>query len=781
MQRSYSEERKPSEGRLHENRNMVSENRMFDSMKPSSVITWNGDWDSYKRRMRAAGILNGLQKALKRGEALASKGIVTEKETKEQVTEWPEDMKESSEKLAAVLLLSLESTRGPQQSIVVNRSSTEEENGILMWADLVRHFEKGSVELKMSDLQKEWEENEVKRGEHPNELYGRLIAINSKLKNLGAGYTEDQLQMRFVAAVEKDVSRLYTSAMQQYRGAQICGNGWDMAILLEFLTHVHDTNKRDNPVKPEMKGLAMPNVVKCAHCNKRGHKEENCWSKYPEKQPRGKRGMSNPKCYKCGKIGHMKKDCNSVERKYIAARLNMNDSENVIECYLETLIDSASSCHTVASLSLLDEGTVENVNRTVKAANGKEIMLTHKGKRTIRTRQGTLALSEVYYGSEIAYNLISVPLMIEKGVNVTLATKGASIRKGNTEIPLRKIDGLWALPEENKTSLSATLRMEIGGKADAETWHKRLGHVSNYKLKKMIDEGSVPTSAGMYDASNCQTCQLTNPRRRHVPSHAERSGQVTVQVDFMPIGQEYRGLNGEVGAYVYSSRYSKMVKSYPVGSVSAKEAAQSLEKYCTCILPFLGENVDCFQTDAGTQFMSKEWAEMCRKRNVMHRTCPIDHQAMNGQVERAQGMLAAKIRAFLMDGGMEKGFWPLAMETATYSKTLPPINNCVDFIKNSGKTGLRYEHRHTVVQLLNTRARQGALMQYPLLVLMRNHLTTKQVRKALRLAGVTPGQNPLETAWGVECAYAASDSILPYTEMCALAGRVGGSRNTQPQ
>ncbi len=78
--------------------------------------------------------------------------------------------------------------------------------------------------------------------------------------------------------------------------------------------------------------------------------------------------------------------------------------------------------------------------------------------------------------------------------------------------------------------------MGIGGKADAETWHKRLDHVTNYKLKKVIDDGSVLTSAEMYDALNCQTCQLTNPRRRPVPSHAERSGQVTVQVDFMPMG-----------------------------------------------------------------------------------------------------------------------------------------------------------------------------------------------------------------------------------------------------
>ncbi len=639
---------------------------MENGMKPNTSIMWNGDWDSYKRRIRAAGILNRFQKALRKGETLASKGTLTEKETKLETTKWSEDLEESFERLAAVLLLSLESTRGPQQSIVINRSSGEEENGILIWADLIRHFEKGSREIKMSELQRNWETNEAKPDEHPNELYGRLIAINSKLKSLGAGYSDEQLQMRYVAAVEKDASGLYTNAMQQYRGTQIDGEGWDMGTLLEFLTHVHDTLKPQNPGKFEMKGLVTTTIEKCVHCNKRGHKEEDCWRKYPEKRPRSKRKMFNRKCHKCGKVGHLMKECNSAEKKYIVATLSANKNENVIDCYLETLIDSESSCHTVVSLKLLDEGTVQNINKTVKAADGSEITLTHKGKRTIHMRQGILTLSEVYYGNELAYNLISVPLMIEKGENVTFTTKCASIRKGGTEITLRKIDGLWALPEEMKTFTAASLRMEQNGHTDAETWHKRLGHVSNYKLKQMISEGLVPDNAEAYNAADCKTCQLTNPRRRPVPRNAERSGQITVQVAFMPIGYEHKGLNDEVGAYVYSNKHSKIMKSYPVTSASVKEAAQSLEKYCTCVLPFLGENVDCIQTDAGTQFTSKEWGEMCRKKNVMHRMCPTDHQAMNGQVDRAQSILAAKTRALLMDSGMEKSFWPLAMDTATY-------------------------------------------------------------------------------------------------------------------
>ncbi len=59
------------------------------------------------------------------------------------------------------------------------------------------------------------------------------------------------------------------------------------------------------------------------------------------------------------------------------------------------------------------------------------------------------------------------------------------------------------------------------------------------------------------------------------------------------MGHDCKGLNGEVGVYVYSSRYSKLVKTYPVRSASAKEAADTLDKFCVGVLPFMGEPISC--------------------------------------------------------------------------------------------------------------------------------------------------------------------------------------------
>ncbi len=170
------------------------------NMKTSTVTAWQGDWASFKRRFKAVSILNGTQEAMRVGEALASKGAVPIETTKVEMDERNEKLEQQSERLAAMLLLSLEGTKGPQQSLVINRYVGMEENDILMWADLIRHFEMSSREVRMSALQKEWEKSTLEAGEHPNELYGRLIATSSKLKGLNAGYTREQLMIRFVTA-----------------------------------------------------------------------------------------------------------------------------------------------------------------------------------------------------------------------------------------------------------------------------------------------------------------------------------------------------------------------------------------------------------------------------------------------------------------------------------------------------------------------------------------------------------------------------------------------------
>ncbi len=77
----------------------------------------------------------------------------------------------------------------------------------------------------------------------------------------------------------------------------------------------------------------------------------------------------------------------------------------------------------------------------------------------------------------------------------------------------------------------------------------------------------------------------------------------------MPVGHPERGWKGEVGAYVYSSRGSNVVKVYPVKGASTREVIETLDNYMTMVAPDTNEKFTHVQTDPGSQFTSQEWSE----------------------------------------------------------------------------------------------------------------------------------------------------------------------------
>ncbi len=568
---------------------------------------------------------------------------------------------------------------------------------------LIRHFEKGSTELRKLDLRRDWENCTIKLGEHPSEFYGRLIALNSKMESMSAGCSNEDTQMRFVTSLEREESGIYKNAIQQYRGTIISGTTWSMSSLLEFVTHVYETSQATMRPPQQMNGL-LTKEIKCDHCHKFGHVKKNC--RYLKPKPMNKRNNYKITCYRCGKPGHMIRDCKEKNKNEVISILSLNNKEDdCTDCYYKTtFIDSGSSCHTVTVLNILERDTITQTCKEVNSVDGSKIELTHVGVRIIRTKQEVVKLTGVYFGAKLKYNLISVKQLVSKGVKLVLGESEAYFEKANTRIKLEHVDGLWAIPEVTSSGTVATLltnekadpttrhkgsghisnhkakklveKHEKSGLAHLRTqrkwpttleiWHCRLGHPGERKLQRMVKDGIIPSEAAAYPKSICETCELTRPRKQPVPNVAKRSSKTVVQVDYMPLGRHKKGWKGEAGAYVFSSRSSKLLRAYPVTTASAEEAALTLQKYCTSILPLLGEQVDCIQTDAGTQFNSQEWKRTCSKQGLIHRTCPVDHQAMNGQVERTIGILAEKTRALLMDRQTSIEYWPLALQTATY-------------------------------------------------------------------------------------------------------------------
>ncbi|MCP3661907.1 MAG: hypothetical protein GY696_05320 [Gammaproteobacteria bacterium] len=241
----------------------------------------------------------------------------------------------------------------------------------------------------------------------------------------------------------------------------------------------------------------------------------------------------------------------------------------------------------------------------MQTVDGHVISLTHKGEREISTKDSTLRLGTVYYAKGIRLRLISVPELARSGVRTVLEADNAYVEKEGTRINLKKSGGLWTIPEIKGTKVAA-LRMGLGGAVDSGTWHHRMGHPSAQKMVKMVKRGVIPKTVNPNEASQCTVCRTTNPRRRPVLTVAERSGLATVQVDYMPMGRDELGWKGEVGAYIFSDRTSKIVEAYPITGTSTEAAILALEHYLIYVASTLTHKIECIQTDAGNQFVTGE-------------------------------------------------------------------------------------------------------------------------------------------------------------------------------
>ncbi|MFN7881818.1 MAG: DDE-type integrase/transposase/recombinase, partial [bacterium] len=91
-----------------------------------------------------------------------------------------------------------------------------------------------------------------------------------------------------------------------------------------------------------------------------------------------------------------------------------------------------------------------------------------------------------------------------------------------------------------------------------------------------------------------------------------------------------------------------------------------------------GEKTQVVRTDRGGEYLNASLKEFYKAKGIIAQTTAPYSPQQNGSAERLNRTLVKKVRAMLLDSGLEKSMWAEAMVTANYVRNRSPLKSSED-------------------------------------------------------------------------------------------------------
>ncbi|KAL0313497.1 UNVERIFIED_CONTAM: hypothetical protein Sradi_5749000 [Sesamum radiatum] len=253
------------------------------------------------------------------------------------------------------------------------------------------------------------------------------------------------------------------------------------------------------------------------HMATQGKNKDQAKEKGKAKVPPHAEIKKESKCFFCKKKGHIKKDCPKfkiwLEKKgnqlsYVCYESNMVDI-----CHNTWWIDSGSTIHVTNSLQGL-----ENLRKPVESEcyiySGNKMGSRVKAIGTCRLVLNSgfvLVLEKTFYIPNFSKNLISVSRLVPYGYSfkfgddITLFYNNHLVGNGTLSNGLYHINLQSAALYTLHVFANAGIKRCVMNEDSSVLWHRRLGHISIERIKKLVNDGVLNT-LDFTDFDTCVDC-----------------------------------------------------------------------------------------------------------------------------------------------------------------------------------------------------------------------------------------------------------------------------------
>ena len=400
------------------------------------------------------------------------------------------------------------------------------------------------------------------------------------------------------------------------------------------------------------------------------------------------------KCFECGKSGHIRKNCFRLKNKdkgnfiprnkantaadqdedmAIFARNYAAVEKNRVDKNL-WIFDSGCTQHVCNDKSMFINMSEVSTPASMEVGDGTPLSVRGKGDVILQVVMPNkcsqkLTLRNVLFVPDMNHNLISVSQCTSKNKKVLFYENSCKILSNKNKLVAcgSRIGKLYYIDCMSLSSAS------IAKSQPAHLWHRRLGHVCNSSLQKMINQKLVKGLENVSSDNNdvCDDCAAGKIHRTPFPTH-----------DYSQPRKKFELIHSDVcgrltpetvgGASYIVTFIDDATRFCWVYALKTKDEVFSIFKeWKTMVENQFDVKVKSLKTDNGGEYCSNTFENYLKAHGIIHlKTIPKTPE-QNGMAECKNRHLIETVRSMISDANVGKELWGEAVLTANYI-----INRC---------------------------------------------------------------------------------------------------------
>src|SRR5882724_6822585 len=412
-------------------------------------------------------------------------------------------------------------------------------------------------------------------------------------------------------------------------------------------------------------------------------------------------GSSRPKCENCSKPGHIKAKCwakgggqeGQYPKRYNPQTVNAVTDTPIVWTYGSKnrpdvwFADSAATIHVSPNSKDFASYRIYDHERTINAFGNNSVKGAGKGDIDVEVKYGgkitKIRLTNVMHVPAAEGKILSLKVLAQRGFESHILADRIRISKGKQTYAEAMLGGeLYELKmkvvQTRENILSAVKRDTTA--TDLYTWHRRLGHLGDTELKKLVGSKHVKGMeiTNIQLAGICGDCILGKMDERPYETRIERDPRVfgTLHADIIgPMTPEARWTHAKFSLIIHDDCSSF---GFAFNLTTKDQTTKTIMDLDRAIENKFQRRVHTLRTDNGGEFVNNELWTYYKSRGIASITSIAHTPELNGRAKRRNRTHIEGTRTMLKGSELGKDLWGKALLTHVYIRNRCPSSTLPD-------------------------------------------------------------------------------------------------------